>query len=81
MQEIRLDTFAKLLEQGYGLSCWCPGCRRWASCDLAMLCRNGMGDRPIMGARARCRKCGSEGNWQVLAPVPKLDSLSGWGQT
>ena len=38
MQEIRLDTFAKLLEHGYGLDCWRSGCRRWASCDLAMVC-------------------------------------------
>ena len=79
MQEMRLDTFAKFLERGYCLSCWCPGCLRWASCDLAMLCRNGMGDRPIMGARARCRKCGSEGTWQLRAPMPEFGGFTQYG--
>lgn len=70
MDAIRLDTFRALLDHGHGLDCWCPGCRRWAACDLAMLVRNGLGDRPIMAARPRCRKCGSHGAWQVRPPVP-----------
>jgi len=80
MQKIRPDTFAKLLERGYGLSCWCPGCKRWASCDVRMLCRIGMGDRPILGARAQRRVCGSEGTWQVRAPTPQFGRFNQYGK-
>lgn len=70
MQSVRLDTFRALLEHEHELACWCPGCRRWATTDLAMLVREGLGDRSIMGCKARCRKCGMEGQWQVRPPVP-----------
>lgn len=70
MQAIRLDTFRALLEHEYQVGCWCPGCRRWATTDLAMLVRNGLGDRSITACKARCRKCGMEGQWQVRPPCP-----------
>ena len=44
---IDLSTFAGLLRRNYWLGCYCPGCRRWATCYLAMLVRNGLGDRRI----------------------------------
>lgn len=70
MRDIRIDTFRALLVHQYDLACWCPGCRRWATCDLAMLVRNGMGDRAIQVCKPRCRKCGSRGQWQVRPLVP-----------
>ena len=70
MQSIRLDTFRALLEHEYQVGCWCPGCRRWATTDLEMLVRNGLGDRSITACKARCRKCGMEGQWQVRPPTP-----------
>lgn len=72
MDRIELSTFAGLLEHGHGLAAWCPECRRWASCDLAMLVRNGLGGRDITRCRPTCRLCGSRGEWQVRAPVPAL---------
>lgn len=44
MDKIHVDTFASLLEHGYGLACWCPGCRRWAHADLPSLVTEGFGD-------------------------------------
>lgn len=70
MKSIRIDTFRELLEHQYELTCWCPGCRRWAATDLAMLVREGLGDRPIQACKPRCRKCGSRGQWQVRPPAP-----------
>ena len=32
---IDLSTFAGLLRRNHTLGCYCPGCRRWATCDLA----------------------------------------------
>lgn len=77
MRAIRIDTFASLLKHGYGLDCYCPGCQRWASTDLAMLVRNGLGDRPAHRCRPRCRKCGELGRWQVKAPVPTVAGSPG----
>jgi hypothetical protein len=53
MQSIRLDTFRACLEQGHGLDCWCPDCRRWATTDLAEHVRQDLGDRLIRN----CRPC------------------------
>lgn len=72
MRGADLSTFAGLLDHGHELACWCPGCRRWASCDLAMLVRNGLGERRITECRPRCRLCGSRGEWQVRPRVPQL---------
>ena len=72
MQRINLSTFRGLLDNGHGLDCWCPGCRMWAATDLAMLVVHGLGDRPIKDCRPKYRKCGSAGEWQVRAPVPKF---------
>jgi len=79
MYSIRLDAFASLLQHGHGLDCWCPGCRRWANCDLAALLRAGLGDRPVGANRPRCRKCGSVGRWQVRAPMPRFDGFEQYG--
>jgi len=37
MEPIRLDALADFLEHKHGLSCWCPGCRRSAKCNLVEL--------------------------------------------
>ena len=46
---ISVNTFREILEHRYTLACWCPSCRRWATCDLAMLVRLGAIKKP--GAR------------------------------
>src|SRR5262245_38757477 len=51
MQWIDLSTFGALLARKYELACYCPGCRRWATCDLGMLVRNGLGERVITETR------------------------------
>jgi hypothetical protein len=75
MQPTRIDTFADFLKHNYELACFCPGCRRWASCDFVALVAAGMGDRQVRKSRPKCRKCGSRGEWQVRAPAPTLDSV------
>jgi hypothetical protein len=79
MQAIRIDTFRSLLENNHGLDCWCPACRRWASCDLPALINSGLGDAPFAAHTPRCRKCGSAGRWQVRAPVPQFAGLEQYG--
>lgn len=58
---MRFDTFPNLLRYNHGLDCYCHSCRRWASTDLAMLVRNGLGDRQVHLCRPRCRKCSALG--------------------
>lgn len=77
MQPIILRTFSDYLEHGHGLACWCPGCRRFASCDLAELVRNGLGNRDPATCRPRCRVCGATGEWRVQGPVPLGPDLGG----
>lgn len=47
MQPIEIRTFREILERKLELACFCPGSRLWATCDLAMLVRNGRGDRDL----------------------------------
>ena len=68
--QIVLRTFRDHLVHRHGLACWCPGCRRWATCNLGELVMRGLGDREPARCRPRCRICGEEGQWQVRAPVP-----------
>ena len=63
-------------EHQYELACWCPGCRRWAACDLRTLVRQGLGDRAIQACRPRCRKCGSVGVWSRTRQRMKLRTSS-----
>ena len=44
MQRIEIRTFRQILERNHELACFCPGCRRWATCNLAELVANGLGD-------------------------------------
>lgn len=80
-QPIHLDTFADFIRHKHGLAAFCTECRRWASCDLAMLVRNGLGNRRITECRPRCRKCGQRGDWQVRPPVPTLAGFEHYGLT
>ena len=70
MMRIDLSNFRGLLERNYLLAAWCIGCRRWATCDLAMLVRNGLVDRQITRRKPRRRKCGCRGDWEVRPPLP-----------
>jgi len=79
MQRIDLSTFRELLDHAHELACYCPGCGRWAACDLAALVRAGLGDKPIRFKRPRCRKYGLVGRWQVRAPVPSFDGFEQYG--
>ena len=81
MERIEIRTFRQILERNYKLDCWCPGCKRWAKCDLAMLVRNGLGDQQITQCWPRCRKCGTEGYWQVVAPAPTFEGFATWGSS
>jgi len=71
---IDLSTIAGLLRRNYSLGCYCPGCRRWATCYLAMLVRNGLGDRRITECKPVCRKCGQRGEWRVRPPPYRPDA-------
>ena len=75
----RLETFADFVRHKHGLGAYCPGCKRNAQCNLAYLVMHGLGDRPINKCRPHCRKCGSRGEWQVNAPVPKLAGFEHYG--
>lgn len=68
----RLVTFRNFLDLDQGLECWCPGCKRTAWTDVALLVRNGLGDRQVKQGRPRCRKCGSVGIWSFTGPVPQV---------
>lgn len=72
MQRTCIVTFRNLLDNRHGLDRRCPGCRRWASTDLAGLVAAGLEDRPIGANRPRCRKCGSLGEWKVRPPMPQI---------
>lgn len=67
-----LTTFRDFLDPDQGLESYCPGCKREAWTDVAMLVRNGLGDREVRLCRPRCRKCGSLGIWSFTGPVPKV---------
>lgn len=38
-----LLTFGDFLRREQGLECYCPGCKRYAYTDVAMLVRSGLG--------------------------------------
>ena len=65
----RLITFRDFLDNRQGLECYCPGCRRTAYTDVAMLVLNGLGDRQVKRYRPRCRKCGNSGIWSFSGPL------------
>lgn len=73
MQRIDLSTFAGHLNRYHRLDCYCPGCKRLASCNLAELVRNGLGDRKICECRPGCRICGERGQWQVWPTMPTIN--------
>ena len=77
----RIDpsTFGGLLADKYDVAAWCSGCRPWATCDLAMLVRNGLGDRKISRCKPSCRKCGNRGEWHVSPPQPRFEGAT-WMQ-
>jgi hypothetical protein len=37
LARIAIRSFRQILENGHRLSCWCGGCGRWATCNLAEL--------------------------------------------
>ena len=65
---IRLTTLAELSRHGYGLSCYCPRCRRWADLDLPQLSSLGLAGRSLVDFRPRCRTCGTPGEKQLRPP-------------
>jgi len=68
-EPIVIRTFRDQLEGGYRLTCWCPGCKRSAACNLAELVMRGLGDREPQACRPRWRKCGSLGRWTLHVEV------------
>ena len=64
----RLITFRDFLDNRQGLECYCPGCRRTAYTDVAMLVLNDLEDRNVKGYRPRCRKCGRPAAVTPLMP-------------
>ncbi len=76
-ERIEIRTFGQFLAHDYGLTCYCPGCRRVASRDIAELVRNGLGDRDPTECGPRCRLCGAVGQRHVRAPVPQDPDLGG----
>ena len=65
---VRLTTLADLSRHGYGLSCYCPRCRRWADLDLPSLAGSGLAQRSVTEFRPRCRRCGTPGEKQLRPP-------------
>lgn len=55
MKLIEIRTFRQILARDHELACFCPGCRQWATCDLAELVANGLGDCEPRHCRPRCR--------------------------
>jgi hypothetical protein len=45
MQHFEVRTFRQILERNHQLACFCSGCRRSATCNLAELVANGLCDR------------------------------------
>ena len=75
MQRIEIRTFRQILERNHELACFCPGCRRWATCNLAELVANGLGDYDPRNCRPKCRKCGSVSEWQLRPSLPSFDGF------
>lgn len=67
----RLRTFRDFLDQGQGLQCWCPGCKRYAKVEASMWVTLGKGDREVKRCRPRCRRCGKVGIWSLTGPVSR----------
>ena len=65
---VRIATLADLSRHGYGLSCFCPRCRRWAELDLPTLAASGLAARAITEFRPRCSRCGTPGEKQRGPP-------------
>ena len=79
MKPIEIRTFRQILERNHQLASFCPVCRRWATCNLAELVANGLGDSDPGHCRPRCRKCRSIGEWQVRPPVPGFGGYGRYG--
>jgi hypothetical protein len=65
---VRITTLADLSRHGYGLSCYCPRCRRWAELDLPRLAGSDLAQRSVTEFRPRCRRCGTPGEKQLRPP-------------
>jgi hypothetical protein len=71
-----IATFRQLLQHGCSLTCWCPGCKRDAHCNIARLVMHGLAERRIDHCRPRCRRCGTLSEWQFRSPIPAFGGPS-----
>jgi hypothetical protein len=69
---ISIRTFAELQSQNHTLALYCISCDRWGMVDLDWLINIGNGDKPVTGARFRCKDCGEIVEKQVRPPVPTV---------
>ncbi len=74
-----------LLNQNYicsigadGVHLYCLSCNRWGEANLDQLIQVGLGDKPVIEARFRCRDCGEIVEKQVRPPVPSFGSAVGY---
>ena len=73
MMPIRLDTLAGLHTHDFGLSLFCPFCRRWHDLDLATAVKFGRGYVDVTAFRPICRVCETRGEKQVRPPLPRFE--------
>ncbi len=64
---ISMGTIEELRHQDHILARYCVACNRWGEANPDWLIQTGKGNRPVTGARFRCRDCGEIVDKQVRA--------------
>lgn len=71
---IQLATIGDLIDQGYGLTGWCPTCQTGRPVDLEALATRYGRDvtfiKPQSPIQLRCRDCGASADYQLKTPDP-----------
>jgi hypothetical protein len=68
---LRIRTVRDCIQNGYRIHGECRPCGRFEWLDLDALVREGYGDRSIIGAEFRCRRCRRPAQTRLHAPAPR----------
>jgi len=75
---ISMATLRELHEQRHTLALYCISCDRWESADLEGLIERGLGGRPVVRTRFRCRECGGVAEKQLRPPAPEVAAAAAY---
>lgn len=73
-----MATLRELHARHHTLGLYCMACERWDNADLDSMIRRGLGERTVVGARFRCRDCGSVAEKQVRPPAPRVEAAAAY---